>query len=318
MKKNYFIKSLLSLLVIIAVSMMVSCDKDDNPVKKEEKNPSEPTSGIVKAVLTMHDGHLHGVYGFHQNTHAKEVKYLAVNQKFVYHLKEGKWVADAANPKCLAAIAGPTVYALVIEYYDQDGKIVNADYIDNDADKRFKHYFMPRDVKAGFGNEDYYTYDNDVTELFGYVYCDTNPWNKSNKFDGAEFVGSYNPIGFKGYLKFETRRVTFNLAIKLTETSTPKGEDSADNYYNPDEKLLAESEKYPEIILPVNVFMGSGEIINDFKPELGKAETDYSAKERSIIQSLANACGITFQEAATDFFFQLNGEAGHNDKGFWF
>ena len=44
-----------------------------------------------------------------------------------------------------------------------------------------------------------------LTEFFDYVYCDTDPWNKTNKFDGAKFTGQSNPIGHKGYFKFFVR-----------------------------------------------------------------------------------------------------------------
>ncbi len=339
MKKNLLKLAAVVAVAFVAGACLTACGHDDDlpvppgkkeqkeqtPESKPDKNPApkpgpESSDGIVKAVLTVHDGHLHGTYNFHQNTHAKEVKYLAVDQKFVYHHRDGHWMADESNPKSLAVISGSSAaYALTIDYYDADGHLINGRFIDNGADKKHQHFFLADEVKKGFGNSSSFKYDGSPSSLYRYVYCDTAPWDKSNKYDGAEFIGGENPLGFKGYFKFRESRITFNLVIKLMEARESKfdGED-ASPYDAPSAKQLSEAKWFDAIVLPVNVFMASNENLFDFNPTLEKKESDYSAKEHLIIESLAKALGVSFLEAARDFYFQQNGEAIHNENGFWF
>ena len=319
---------------MMAVALMASvwftaCSSDDeivpSPNPKEEKDTTKtevPTAagGAVKAVLKVYDGHMHGTYNFHQNSHPQEVKYLAVAAKFVYHYKDSVWVADESNPKSLAVLSGwSAAYAMTIDYYDAKDSLINGKFIDNGADRRFQHFFMLENVQAGYGNDEGYIYDGDVSSVIDYVYCDTDPWNKSNKYDGAVFVGADNQLGFKGYFKFNESRVTFDLVIKLMEAPSTKYTDGkASPYYEPTEEQLANAKWQSEIRLPVNVFIGNNEYIFDFNPSLDKKESDYTEKEHLVIESLAKAFGITFMEAAAEFYFQLNGEAAHSENGFWF
>ncbi len=327
MKKKTFNYLLMLAFVLVAGISFTACSGENtiNPPIPEEgtdttKKVNPDLQGTVaKVVLHVYDGHLHGTYGFHQNTHAKQVKYLAVDKEFVYHLKDNAWVADEKNPQSFNVIRGSIVYALTIDYYDAFDNKLNGKYIDNGANKRYQHFFVPENVKAGYGNKDNFKYDGDASSLFRYVYCDTDPWDKSNKYDNAKFRGDEDPLGFKGYFRFSENRVTFDLAIKLMEAKESKHtgkESSASNI--PTEEQLKTAKWLPEIKLPINVFMGSNEQLSGFEVTLEKKESDYSPKEHLIIESLAKAFNITFMEAAHEFFFKQNGEAGHNNNGFWF
>ena len=80
---------------------------------------------------------------------------------------------------------------------------------------------MVDDIRPSYGGKKEAT-DVNSTEFFDYVYCDTDPWNKTNKFDGAKFTGQSNPIGHKGYFKFLRTHKQFNLEIRLMRAHNSK------------------------------------------------------------------------------------------------
>ncbi|HEY9544340.1 hypothetical protein [Prevotella sp.] len=330
LKKQNYLMTLAALLLAVTFSMgLASCSKDNGedptvePKKEQEKEQKQEMeadeNAPAKIVITVHDGHMHGPYGFHKNAHAKGVKHLAVNATFTYHQKDGKWVADAQNPNALNAQSPSTAYAFVIDYYNAKGEKINGQFIENGADKCHQHFFMPENVKEGFGKEYKYSYNNDIEEFMEYTYCDTNPWNKSNKYDGAAFTGEDNPLGFKGYFKFYESRVTFDLLIKFVEFKDTKFVNSETmSYYEPNKELLKTAKTIAEIRLPVNVYMGRGETLKNFEPQWDKKEADYSDHEKKIINSLAKAYNITFLEAAREFYLEQNGEINPEGEQFWF
>ena len=330
LKKQNYLMTLAALLLAVTFSMgLASCSKDNGedpdvePKKEQEKEPKQEMeadeNAPAKVVITVHDGHLHGVYSFHQNAHPKGVKYLAVNKEFIYWKKDGKWVADDKNPASLNVQSPSACYAFIIDYYNFKGEKINGQFIDNGASKRFQHFFMPENIKAGYGKYKGYKFDGDMEEFFSYTYCDTDPWDKTNKFHGATFIGEDDPRGFKGYLKFGEGRVTFDLVIKLLEAKESKRIDGElSPYYQPADKLLKEAKTIAEIKLPINVFIEMKDLLKGFTPDPSKEEKDYSAEDQMIINSLAKAFNITFKEAVNEFYLEQNGQRDPEGEQFWF
>ncbi len=328
-KTSYFI-TLMTLFMAVMLGMsLVSCNKDNGndpdvepkkELENEEKKEMESAENTpTKVVITVHDGHLHGVYGFHQNTHSKGVKYLAVNKEFIYWKKDGKWVADDKNPSSLNVQSPSACYAFIIDYYNFKNEKINGQFIDNGANKRHQHFFMPENIKAGYGKYKGYKFDGDMEDFFSYTYCDTDPWDKTYKFHGATFVGKDDPQGFKGYLKFGEGRVTFDLVIKLIKAKNSKRIDGElSPYYQPADGLLKEAKTIAEIKLPINVFMEMKDLLNGFIPDPSKTEKDYSSEDQMIINSLAKAFNITFKEAVNEFYLNQNGQRDSEGGQFWF
>lgn len=282
----------------------------------------------AKAVIEIYNGHLHGPKAFHQNPTPKELKYIGRNYKLTYTLENGKWVADAQNGKSvnlMGSSQGHYVSAFVIHYYDKAGKEITSQIAENGEDSHYQHFFMVDDIRPSYGGKKETT-DVNSTDFFKYVYCDTDPWNKTNKFDGAKFFGKNNPIGLKGYFEFLRTHKQFNLKIRLMRARNSKltnGE--ANSFCAPTARQLKEEAWLPTIVVPMNIYMDSDEreleqkVYDTDFDKLSDDAKDYSESNLSSIRSLMDAFGITdIKTAVLDFWWNFHGDSKHSDAGFWF
>lgn len=282
----------------------------------------------AKAVIEIYNGHLHGPHAFHQNPTPKELKYIGRNYKLTYTLENGKWVADPQNGKSVNLMGSSQdhyVSAFVIHYYDKAGNEITSQIVNNGEDSHYQHFFMVDDIRPSYGGKKEAT-DVNSTEFFDYVYCDTDPWNKTNKFDGAKFTGQSNPIGHKGYFKFLRTHKQFNLEIRLMRARNSKltnGE--ASSFCAPTARQLKEEAWLPTIVVPMNIYMDSDERELDEKvydtdyDKLSDNAKDYSESNLMSIRSLMDAFGITdIKTAVLDFWWNFHGDSKHSDAGFWF
>ena len=282
----------------------------------------------AKAVIEIYNGHLHGPHAFHQNPTPKELKYIGRNYKLTYTLENGKWVADPQNGKSVNLMGSSQdhyVSAFVIHYYDKAGNEITSQIVNNGEDSHYQHFFMVDDIRPSYGGKKEAT-DVNSTEFFDYVYCDTDPWNKTNKFDGAKFTGQSNPIGHKGYFKFLRTHKQFNLEIRLMRARNSKltnGE--ASPFCAPTARQLKEEAWLPTIVVPMNIYMDSDERELDEKvydtdyDKLSDNAKDYSESNLMSIRSLMDAFGITdIKTAVLDFWWNFHGDSKHSDAGFWF
>ena len=294
-----------------------------------EQNELDPSLiNPAKAVIEIYNGHLHGPHAFHQNPTPKELKYIGRNYKLTYTLENGKWVADPQNGKSVNLMGSSQdhyVSAFVIHYYDKAGNEITSQIVNNGEDSHYQHFFMVDDIRPSYGGKKEAT-DVNSTEFFDYVYCDTDPWNKTNKFDGAKFTGQSNPIGHKGYFKFLRTHKQFNLEIRLMRAHNSKlinGE--ASPFYAPTARQLKEEAWLPTIVVPMNIYMDSDERELDEKvydtdyDKLSDNAKDYSESNLVSIRSLMDAFGITdIKTAVLDFWWNFHGDSKHSDAGFWF
>lgn len=299
---------------------------DGQSTEQRELDPS--LINPAKAVIEIYNGHLHGPHAFHQNPTPKELKYIGRNYKLTYTLENGKWVADPQNGKSVNLMGSSQdhyVSAFVIHYYDKAGNEITSQIVNNGEDSHYQHFFMVDDIRPSYGGKKEAT-DVNSTEFFDYVYCDTDPWNKTNKFDGAKFTGQSNPIGHKGYFKFLRTHKQFNLEIRLMRARNSKltnGE--ASPFCAPTARQLKEEAWLPTIVVPMNIYMDSDERELDSKvydtdyDKLSDNAKDYSESNLMSIRSLMDAFGITdIKTAVLDFWWNFHGDSKHSDAGFWF
>ena len=294
----------------------------------EESTTDPSLINPAKAVIEIYNGHLHGPHAFHQNPTPKELKYIGRNYKLTYTLENGKWVADPQNGKSVNLMGSSQdhyVSAFVIHYYDKAGNEITSQIVNNGEDSHYQHFFMVDDIRPSYGGKKEAT-DVNSTEFFDYVYCDTDAWNKTNKFDGAKFTGQSNPIGHKGYFKFLRTHKQFNLEIRLMRARNSKltnGE--ASPFCAPTARQLKEEAWLPTIVVPMNIYMDSDERELDSKvydtdyDKLSNDAKDYSESNLMSIRSLMDAFGITdIKTAVLDFWWNFHGDSKHSDAGFWF
>ncbi|QUB57330.1 hypothetical protein J5A71_09320 [Prevotella melaninogenica] len=299
---------------------------DGQSTEQSELDPS--LINPAKAVIEIYNGHLHGPHAFHQNPTPKELKYIGRNYKLTYTLENGKWVPDPQNGKSVNLMGSSQdhyVSAFVIHYYDKAGNEITSQIVNNGEDSHYQHFFMVDDIRPSYGGKKEAT-DVNSTEFFDYVYCDTDPWNKTNKFDGAKFTGQSNPIGHKGYFKFLRTHKQFNLEIRLMRARNSKltnGE--ASPFCAPTARQLKEEAWLPTIVVPMNIYMDSDERELDEKvydtdyDKLSDNAKDYSESNLVSIRSLMDAFGITdIKTAVLDFWWNFHGDSKHSDAGFWF
>ena len=294
-----------------------------------EQSTTDPSLiNPAKAVIEIYNGHLHGPKAFHQNPTPKELKYIGRNYKLTYTLENGKWVADPKNDKSVNLMGSSEehyVSAFVIHYYDKAGNEITSQIVNNGEDSHYQHFFMVDDIRPSYGGKKETT-DVNSTEFFKYVYCDTDPWNKTNKFDGAKFTGQSNPIGHKGYFKFLRTHKQFNLEIRLMRARNSKlTNGKASSFCAPTARQLKEEAWLPTIVVPMNIYMDSDERELDSKvydtdyDKLSNDAKDYSESNLMSIRSLMDAFGITdIKTAVLDFWWNFHGDSKHSDAGFWF
>lgn len=297
--------------------------------QSDEQNDLDPSLiNPAKAVIEIYNGHLHGPKRFHQNPTPKELKYIGHNYKLTYTLENGKWVADPQNGKSvnlMGSSLGYYVSAFVIHYYDKAGNEITSQIFNNGEDSHYQHFFMVDNIRPSYGGKKEAT-DVNSTEFFDYVYCDTDPWNKTNKFDGAKFLNDNNPIGYKGYFKFLRTHKQFNLEIHLMRARNSKlTNGKASSFCAPTERQLKEEAWLPTIVVPMNIYMDSDERELDSKvfdtdlDKLSNDAKDYSESNLVSIRSLMEAFDITdIKTAVLDFWWNFHGDSKHSDAGFWF
>lgn len=299
---------------------------DGQSTEQSELDPS--LINPAKAVIEIYNGHLHGPHAFHQNPTPKELKYIGRNYKLTYTLENGKWVADPQNGKSVNLMGSSQdhyVSAFVIHYYDKAGNEITSQIVNNGEDSHYQHFFMVDDIRPSYGGKKEAT-DVNSTDFFDYVYCDTDPWNKTNKFDGAKFTGQSNPIGHKGYFKFLRTHKQFNLEIRLMRARNSKlTNGKASSFCAPTARQLKEEAWLPTIVVPMNIYMDSDERELDEKvydtdyDKLSDNAKDYSESNLVSIRSLMDAFGITdIKTAVLDFWWNFHGDSKHSDAGFWF
>lgn len=306
----------------IKVPIVIAGTKEEDT--PQEPSPQEGKGQAAKAELRIVEGHMHGEYAFHQNLYPKEMKYLPLDRTLVFHFRGGTWVADKENPKQINLLSGKhSTYGLSLRYYDAQGVDITHLYAADEAGKKHQHFFVPANIRATFDGA-VVADDSDPAKMMRFVYCDTSPWNKSNKFDKARFTGKENPIGIKGYLRPLRARKQFDLEIRLLAADAPK---ASSTFHTPAPAQTKVGTWYAAIKVPVLVFMDDEEKGLDLFDELTTIDKVRALKESDVtdkealksIHSMMRAYDISFGAVVEELFWNINGSRpDHSDNGFWF
>ena len=308
----------------INVKLPIVVDGESNEEATLDPSLFQP----AKMTIEIYNGHLHGTYAFHQNSVPKELQYIGKNYKLTYTLKNGKWVADAQNPSSVNLMGsdeGHYVSAFVLRYYDKEGHDITQKIIENGEDQHYQHFFLADNIRPSYGGKKE-NGDTNSPDFFSYYYCDTTPWDKTNKYDGAKFTGEKNPVGLKGYFIFKHTHKQFTLKIDLMRARNSKFSDGKTSpFYQPSATQLKEEAWMPSINVPLNIYMNSDEreldehVYDLSLDQISGEPSAYSAEDLTSIYSLMKAFGLTdIKEAVRDFWWNLKGDANPEAGSFWF
>lgn len=331
MFKHLFSTFSLCLSLATLSTFSVSCDDDERPISPV---PTPPTTKVMlpseladvaHAEIVFVDGHLHDNYGFHANSYPQEMHYIGRRDTLRYSFEQGMWKADKRNPKKLPLMGStsfPPTYAIVVNYFDQEGNPLNGNIASKDQQYQTFYYLTDiRPTEDGKQEEG----DKNGKKFFEYTYCDTTPWDKTVKFDNAKLTGPTNPVGLKGFLRFNKARKYITLNVHLMKAKSSKfigmkdGVSVAAPYYAPTTEQRAKEDWIPAIQLPIHLYMDRSDLdIDDL--ELTSKEADLDSDDVRTIHAMMRAFGITFEQAVSELYYNINGKRPphNNHGGFWF
>ncbi len=325
------IKKTFQFLAILGIALSfglgnTSCSKDDDitltPTDSAQTGHDHGDKEAVAAVtLKLASGHFHGVK-FHQDNHLEGQKYLNALQEIRLNKEDGKWVVADGYPSAFYVKASGEdaqgAYGLWITYLAEDGDTLNAEFIENGANAQHQHFFSVSDAQPHGANSVAEANDNDTQSMLSYTYMDTNPWYKTLN-TGAELVGATDPIGFKGYFYFNKARKRFTLNIQLRHARTNKIINGVISpFYAPSNALKANSSIEESIPVTVYTMSSLAEEIN-WMADSDATVSELSTAELAIIQAIADAYGITLEEALAAFVYRIDNPGEHNiNSGLYF
>lgn len=289
-----------------------------------EPQPPVPSTQpqAEKVTIRIVDGHLHGKYGFHQNSYPSQMKYFPVNTTLTYHRVGANWEPAGSNPPRLNLIGGKhSTYAILITYYDAKGDDITGQFAGNTEGIKYQHFFVPTDIKPIL-NAISDSSDQDVSKVISYTYADTTPWDKTNAFNHAPFTGEDNPIGIKGFFSALKKKREYNLEIRLVHSDGAKAKGDK-GFYTPTAEQNA-GKWYAPIKIPCFIFIDDEEKALDDMPTSAErartmTEADLQEDDLRIVKAIMAAYGITFNQALEEMYWNLNGQRPpHSNDGLWF
>lgn len=301
----------------------------DNQVAVDAKATNKPLPFHPKTVeIAIYSGHLHGYQHFHQDPISANNKFIGKCFHLIYTLNGNRWVADKNNPAIVNLLGTSREYrvcAFALRYYDAQHHDITGKIVEQGESQHYQHFFTVSNIQPAYGGVSEKT-DNNTTDFFDYTYCDTNPWNKTNRFDDAEFVGDDNPIGLKGYFCFKRSHKSFTLNIQLMRAKHSKLVDGEASPFNaPSAQQYSKEDWMPTIHIPVKTYMDVDEKqlifpIDDYAEKIETIQwNDLPDADKIKVQSLMKAFDIKdFHEALAEFYWINSGQWEESDNGFWF
>ncbi len=189
-------------LVLLLSLGLGACSKDDlkgkvTPQKSQDERKNKAHGTPVKAVLTLYDGHLHGIKGFHQNADVEGLKSIKRTQTMVLkYMDTGKkddngraihsWTTSPEGTDKFRVLYGvyhgkdkdypdklistySLVYGLTIRYYDADDQDITYQFVTNGQENIHQHFFIPYNLKPFY---------NDITWESADVIARKPPYNE--------------------------------------------------------------------------------------------------------------------------------------------
>lgn len=310
----------------------------DDPKKPENEIGNKLHEDPAKVELILVDCHLHKQWnevqehgGPHQNpdTEAKHIKSV---QKIIWQLNPAtkQWEFSSEGQKKFYVQKAPwydgmpaPVYLLFIKYYNAAGKEITDQFQTEDQRKIHQHFFMAEDVKTLSGGK-VEADDQETQKLFDYLYCDTDPWNKTTK-EGAKLIGKKSPTGFKGVLRFLKTRKMFDMHIKLYHGYKSKfiDGDKTSPYYKPDNRLYQNGTFDIDYKIPFIIYMDRDDLEKvdpkiDGNTDLSNlSEDDLDDKSNAVIYNLAEAFDLDWHTALEEYVNFVYKKKAHSEEGYW-
>ncbi|MDN4753322.1 hypothetical protein QYZ87_02070 [Porphyromonadaceae bacterium W3.11] len=335
MKRNLINVLIVALATMLALSSCKNMDKPVDPTDEtKEKNHDLPD----KIELTLYRGHFHG-FDLHGSGMMEGQKYFKDVQTIIFKNVPGKgfqispegdqqfailggissnkkasdivdpatanWTNETFSPSKVTAAQHQ--YGLIIKLYNK-GEEITSQFVTNGQDKIHQFFFLIKNQKASKYGDQSKEYPNDY-RLMNYFYYDTDPWNETIH-GGAKLIGPSNPIGFKGILEFYEPYTQFDLNVKLLHARSSKFDTpnkKASPFYMMHKQQIARDDTDVNITIPIYVFGDSNEYLNANKFE------EMTESEKRLVNSLAEACNISPEEAFHDLWLQINGEPPVHD-----
>lgn len=223
MKKNVFsIMAKYATSVTIALTI-VACNTNPDESVDETKNKLHEDPARMELVLTE----VNSAQSWEElsktgklvtsNTNANNEKQNT--QTISYETQIGKgWVIspNSASKFVVSSTKQSTVdnklltvpvYTLAIKYYNNKGELMNYQFLTNGQDAIHQHFFqLPKNNPVIVNGKEDSTLK--AENLIDYLYADTD-------FKDGSFIGSTNPIGLNGIIRFLVPKANYTLRVEL-------------------------------------------------------------------------------------------------------
>lgn len=318
MIQKTFRKLGMAALLFVTGLSYTSCDTNDGPITPPQPHHNEEVAAVT---LKLVAGHFHGVL-FHQDFPVKGEKYLKAIQEIRLNRKDNKWVLAEGSDTAFFVRSGNaeivSAYGLWITYLAADGDTINKEFIEKGADLQHQHFFSAKEVKGYGMNGMNEASDKETVNIFNYTYMDTTPWNKTLKDKGTKLNGITNPIGFKGWFNFLKPRKKLTLWVELMHAKKGKLVNGvASPFHAPTAGQRLSNNMEVTFGVPVYVLHSRTEE-GDFSAETGMALSDLTENDARVVRAVADAYGISMQEALEALLLLVEGDRPHSNGGLWF
>lgn len=296
--------------------------------KPTGKFPGINNTDVRKIVLGMYEGHIHEPANYHYvpGPVGFNSKNLSMEQEMTIEYKGGEWVVTKGvnfflfskgqvykvpgKKYTVDPIPAP-VYGLWVEYYDGNNRLINGTFAESGA---YQTFFRPNDIKKLSTGEAVQVQPKD---LFGYMYRDTEPWNKANR-DGARYIDDKDPKGLKGFFYFN--QVNRRFALNMELWHTPSGKLTGDKpspFYEPSAHVQKTGRPVLTVSIPAYVWLDrefEGKIEEDVEINSFKDVPDSEA----VLKSLCRILNLEWSKVLQDLVRRVEGERGGESEGKWF
>lgn len=240
-----------SLLQAVAIAMvaMIAVACGNEPAKPENENNNKLHEDPTTAVFTLVEGTLKGEARFEANPSEDDFVADATSKQVIYWevvkgenfritnrgLSKFQVKSTHDNPN--------VVYALTIDYYNAKGEPMNKQFFENEQDKIHQHFF------------EYFRHNGTALvrvkkhdELpFDYTYADVL---------NGKFIGNSNPMGFKGFVKFNGNVKKFDLTVSLMHSGNKTKFDrdgKPSPFWMPSKEQVGKALWDFKVVLPIEV-----------------------------------------------------------------
>lgn len=291
--------------------------------KAVDNFPGINKTNVSKIILRMYEGRFkNGKFAYAEGPKTFNSKHFSYEQEMTLEYRDNKWVVTSGE-KCFVFIRGnayitsrgglyvkpevpkggklpaaanealpETVYGLWVEYYDAQGKLLNSGIAATGA---FQTFFRTQDLKTLSTGEPLTPLTG---EFMGYIYRDTNPFDKTVRSGQAKYIDETDPVGLKGFFFFNDRDARFAFNLELWQTPQGKLTDGVRAPFNePSAHIKKTGRPVLSISIPAYVHVTRAQMDN--YEEETKLEDEYEA-DQQMFKNLIRILGIDWTKMVSD------------------